>query len=140
MDRIKVIYGRSFRPISLIIQLRTLSHWSHIGVIDGDSVIESVGGQGVVVTPIELFRRRYKQSIVGYMYCIDKAAAMTYLRSKVGMPYDTKAIIGFALALGWDDLNAMHCSELVAGATGLFNPLRLNEVSPGQLRKLTHAA
>ena len=140
MQRIKVIYGRTWKPISLLIQLRTLSHWSHIGVIDGDSVIESVGGQGVVVTQLSDFKRRYTKTATGYIYCIDADAAMHYLRSKIGKRYDAKAVIGFALALGWDDVNAMHCSELVAGATGLFNPARINEVSPAQLRKLTHAA
>lgn len=139
MQRIRVIYGRSWKPISLLIQLRTLSHWSHIGVIDGDNVIEAVGGQGVVVTPLRDFKRRYSRTVEGSMYCLDEARALEYLRCRVGARYDKRAVIGFALALGWDDVEAYHCAELVAGCTGLFNPSRINEISPGALRKMTHA-
>ena len=138
MQKLTVIYGRSWKPISLLIQLRTLSHWSHVGVIDGDSVIEAVGGQGVVVTPIDEFKKRYRQTVEGQIYCLNRDEAMHYLRSRIGARYDKLAVVGFALALGWDDIEAYHCAELVAGASGIANPYRLNEISPGTLRKFTH--
>ena len=139
MEYIEVIYGRSnWKPISLLIQIRTLSHWSHIGGIVNGKVIEAVGGQGVVITSLEDFKARYSSWQIGKLPVISRDYAEKYLLDRVGAPYDTKAVLSFLLALGYDDTEAFHCSELLAGATQFFNKGRLNEIPPSILRKLTY--
>jgi uncharacterized protein YycO len=137
MDYVKVIYGRTWKPLSLLIQLRTLSRWSHVGLIIGDNVIESKGGIGVVITPLQQFKDRYTSTLIGEIPCISKQYAEEYVMSRVGNKYDFKAIIGAALNLNIHKSSAYHCSELIAGATGLFNKELLATVSPETLRKLT---
>lgn len=138
MEYIDVIYGRSnWKPISLLIQLRTLSWWSHIGGIVDGKVIEAVGGQGVVVTELPDFIARYSSVDIRKLPVVSRAYAEDYLRSKVGRPYDKEAALGYLFMLGWDDINAEHCSELISGSTQLFNGNKLHTVTPGVLRKLS---
>ena len=137
MEHIQVIYARTWKPISLLIQLRTLSKWSHVGMLMGDNVIESRGGVGVVITPLNEFKARYTSTEVGELPCISKEYAEEYVLSRLGQKYDLKAIIGAALNLNFHVSCAYHCSELIAGATGLFNENLLATISPEILRKLT---
>ena len=62
METIPVIYARGGKLTSWLIRLFTWSKWSHVAVVteSGRHVIESVGGRGVIYTPIAEFRARYK--------------------------------------------------------------------------------
>ena len=139
MEYIDVIYGRSnWKPISLLIQIRTLSHWSHIGAILPDGrIVEAVGGLGVIITTMEAFTARYSDTIIERLPVVSRDEAYRYLKNHIGYVYDTRAAISYLFALGWDVPYAKHCSELIAGCTGYFNPLRLNEITPSILRKLS---
>lgn len=138
MEYIDVIYGRSnWKPISLLIQLRTLSWWSHVGAIIDGRVIEAVGVRGVVVTELSDFIGRYSSTEVKRLPVVSKEYARNFLLSEIGKPYDNRAALGYLLMLGWDDLGARHCSELLSGATQLFNNNKLHTVTPGVLRKLS---
>lgn len=138
MEYIDVIYGRSnWKPISVLIQIRTLSWWSHIGAIVDGKVIESVGGQGVVTTDLPDFIARYSSVDFKRLPVLDKQYAIDYLKGKVGRPYDKKAALGYLFMLGWDDKDAEHCSELIAGSTQLFNKGKIHKVTPGDLRNLS---
>jgi len=137
MEQLQVIFARNWLPISLLIQIRTLSRWSHVGVIMGNMVLESRGGKGVVLTPINEFKDRYTSTDIGYLPCVSKEKAEQFLTEQLGKEYDLKAIIGAAFNLKIDSSVAYHCSELIAEATGLFNPNYLATISPAILRKLT---
>lgn len=137
MEQLQVIFARNWLPISLLIQIRTLSRWSHVGVVMGNMVLESRGGVGVVLTPINEFKDRYTSTDTGYIPCASKEKAEAFLTEQLGKEYDLKAIIGAAFNLKIDSSVAYHCSELIAEATGLFNPNYLSTISPAILRKLT---
>ena len=137
MEQLQVIFARNWLPLSLAIQIRTLSKWSHVGVVIGDNVIESRGGVGVVITSLNEFKDRYTSTDIGLLPCVSKQVAEDFLYTQVGKKYDLKAIIGAAFNLKIDSSVAYHCSELIAEATGLFNPNYLSTVSPAILRKMT---
>ncbi|MBV2128154.1 hypothetical protein [Arsukibacterium indicum] len=139
-DQLPVIYGRSnTRAISLIIQAKTVCWWSHIGSpTPGRTVLEAVGGIGVVETPWHDFLNRYDQVITGWIYCRDLAEAYRFMYDKKGALYDKKAIKGILIGRAWDDLAAWHCSELIGGATHIWPLAGISQIWPKHLLKLTH--
>ncbi|KKO49810.1 hypothetical protein VT06_04235 [Arsukibacterium sp. MJ3] len=56
----------------------------------------------------------------------------------VGAAFDTEAIKGIKLGLGWDDLAAWHCSELIGGAIRIWPLAGISQIWPKYLLKLTH--
>ena len=137
MQRLTVIFGRSYRPISLLIQLWTWGRWSHVGVLVDGEVIEAVGGQGVVRTPLDDFKSRYHDYEIGTIPCENADAAKTLLNLAVGKRYDKRALWGIALRTGVDDANAYQCSELVAKATGLFRTTHTSRTTPEQIWRIS---
>ena len=137
MQHIKVIFGSSNRPISLLIRLRTWSKWSHVGVIMPDGrIIEAVGGQGVVVTERKDFEARYNRTEVRDVPCVSTALAHEWLKQQVGKRYDLKSLFGIALLTGWDDINAYQCAELVAESTQIFNRKYLHTTTPNHIDRI----
>lgn len=113
--RLRVIYGRNHTPGSTLLRLKMWCIFSHVGIIDGDHVIEARGFHGVVRTPINEFKARYTAWAAGE-YLIDCAPdeAIERARSKIGAGYDWFAIFGIGFRTGWDDAQRYICSELLA--------------------------
>lgn len=140
MQTIPVIFGRSYKPISVAIQLRTLCRWSHVGVImpSGD-IVEAVGGQGVVITNRADFEKRYRETLVMRIACLNADMAYAHLNAQIGKRYDDHAFWGVAFATGWDDADAYQCAELVGSALGFYNAKRLATLVPKDILKVSHA-
>lgn len=116
---VKVVYGGSNKIGSLLIRAFTGSPVSHIGLVVGSNVIESVAGKGVILTPTQEFVTRYRSVYTGdfpslYTPPEVNARAATML----GKPYDYTAIFGVLFRQNWDDPDSWICSELIAWATG----------------------
>lgn len=139
MQTIPVIFGRSFKPISVAIQLRTLCRWSHVGVImpTGD-VVESVGGQGVVITRLSDFKKRYRETMVMNAACLNADLAYAQLNAQIGKRYDDHAFWGVAFATGWDDADAYQCAELTGSSLGFYNVRHLATLVPKDILKVCH--
>ncbi len=139
MQTILGIYGRSYKPISVGIQIRTLCWWSHVGGIMPDGrIVESVGGQGVVITSREDFEKRYRETRVMRIACLNADMAYAHLNAQIGKRYDDKAFWGVAFATGWDDADAYQCAELIGSAIGFFNSKKLARLTPKDILKVSH--
>lgn len=133
MQRIPVIFAKTWKPISLIIRLFTWSRWSHCGIIteDGKSVIESVGGKGVIVTPLLDFKRRYSKWHIAYVPVQNRRISYQLARAEIGKEYDLKALFAIALRRDWECPDSWFCSELIAHACqGLYRRESVSRITP----------
>lgn len=113
--RLTVIYGRNHTPGSALLRLKMWCTFSHVGIVDGDYVIEARGFHGVVRTSIDEFKARYTTWAVGeYLIDCHPKEAIERARSKIGAGYDWLAILGIGLRTGWDRAQRFICSELLA--------------------------
>lgn len=140
MESIKVIFARSPKPFSLAIRLFTWSHWSHVAVImpDEKTVIEAVGGKGVVETHINEFKRRYVEYKSCHLPVMDRREAYRTLRRELGKPYDMTAIYSMVFRRNWQETDSWFCSELVAHASGLFRQESTKRITPEDLWRITY--
>lgn len=126
MQYIPVIFGRNHKVGSLLIRLVCRSRWSHVGiVINGTHVLESIAFKGVVITPIEEFKKRYSSIEEAEMPAINKKLAILKAMTEVGKNYDYYALLGILLRTKWGSANKWFCSELVAHCSGLYKQARI---------------
>lgn len=139
MDTIPVIYARGNKLTSWLIRLFTWSKWSHIAVVTADKrhVIESVGGDGVVLTPINDFKSRYMTYQQAELPVVSRIDAFKLLRAELGKPYDMTAIYSMILRRDWDETDSWFCSELVAYASQLFRHDSVKRVTPEHLWRIS---
>lgn len=133
MKTVSVIYGRNNLPFSWLIRAFTWSRWSHCGLIteDGKSVIESVCGKGVVVTPLREFKRRYSKWQIAYVPVQSKRTTYALARAEIGKPYDIKAVFAIALRRDWECPDSWFCSELLAHCfRGLYRRDSVSRITP----------
>jgi hypothetical protein len=142
----KTIFGRNNHWISVLIQLRTWGDWSHVGIVDGDQVIEAVGPpigeyvkhclfntplvtpHGVRYTPIEDFKSRYFVTEIRYLPGdIEKA------RESIGRPFDMRALFGGFFYQNWQDPDKDCCSEVVARAVTFIDDIFAHKFNPSIL-------
>lgn len=124
-----IIFGCGNHWISRTIQRSTNSKWSHVGIIDGDQVIESCGPPfrewlahavfgvdykkpyGVIKTDINVFVYRYTETDIRYIDGNVDAA-----RARLGMPFDMMGLICAYLKINWHDPKKDFCVETVSYA------------------------
>jgi hypothetical protein len=125
----KVIFARNNGSlISKVIRLYTWSDWSHVGIIDGEHVIEAIGGKGVAKTELKAFELRYDDTCIRHIAGdIDKARAL------IGKDFDQRGLWGGLCHLGIQDPDKWFCSELVAHASDAFDSEFAHKVSPENL-------
>ena len=139
IQRVPLIFARSNQVGSLAIRLFTWSRWSHVGIIDGDAVIEAVGFKGVVVTPLEEFKQRYSTYEIAYapVEDIDRCYYRAY--QQVGKKYDWSAIFGHIFRRRWDDTEAWVCSELYAHSSEMVRYDRVSSFTPEDCYKISRS-
>lgn len=131
----KVILATDNRVTSLAIKTFTFSKWHHAGVILGDKVIEARAWEGVVESSLEEFKNRYPKTLI-----IDiphKGDYQQKLYSQLGKPYDWGAIFKFVFRGDWSEESKWFCFELVAYASGVYNPNYLDRVTANHLLMLS---
>lgn len=112
---VRVIFSRRHHPGSVMLRTALWSPWSHCGIIDGDYVIQAIAGEGVVRTPLWLFKDIASEwSIVEFEADADIAIAAA--ESQIGKPYDWTGCAGIFFHRSWEDTDAWFCSELVVWA------------------------
>jgi hypothetical protein len=125
----KVIFARNnLSVISKIIRLYTWSDWSHVGVIDGNYVIEAIGGKGVSRTHIKAFKKRYDHTCVRHI-----PGNIEIAKALIGKKFDQRGLWGGLLHLRIQDPDKWFCSELVAHACNAFDSKHAHKVSPENL-------
>lgn len=121
--------------MSLAIRACTWSHWSHVGLIDGDTVIEAVALKGVVRTPLKQRQEEDPRWVVSELPCVSPSAVIAAAASQIGKPYDYTAVIGLGLHRVWKSADSWFCSELAAWAfdragSPLFRADSVRRVTP----------
>lgn len=112
----KLIFARSRSAGSFLIRAFTWSRWSHVGVIDGDTVIDTTFRRGVSVIPLAQFLAEHSATEQAEVTVPDEVAAHVWLEMQIGKGYDWTAIIGFVFRRPWGKRNRWFCSELVESA------------------------
>jgi uncharacterized protein YycO len=137
MQTVRVIFTRSRNLGSFFIRLFTWSTWSHVGIVDGEYVIEAVWPK-VRRVRIDKFLEGKSNWRIDQFACANKQAIIDAAKSQLGKPYDIGAVIGFLFRSNWQDDDKWFCSEILAwafdkGGTPLFRPKRLRRVRPEHL-------
>ncbi len=128
-----LIFGRNNSWISKIIRARTLSKWSHVGILEGDHVVEAVGPKGVTVTPLKDFYARYIETDTRHLPGdIEKA------KSKIGQPFDLHGLRLILIGMQSQRMDHWFCSDLVAFAAHHIPDSARKWVTPGILHRLSN--
>lgn len=130
------LLSRSYYAVGDVIAVVTRGEdLSHASMYDAtrDMVIESVG-EGVREVPLVTFLKRNHYVIVvrpSNMTAADQVHALARARTKLGLPFDLRGMIGF------DDPDAWYCSELVywASQTEARSGRHETVVTPADLMK-----
>lgn len=135
MARVTLIFGRSNKAVGLLIRFFDISPWSHVAIVDGQHVYESVGmrykgrlgrRKGVIVTHIDDFKKRYSAWRLKEIDCHNEnwlADLQRMVRNKT--EYDFLATVGALwffrlLRIKLGSKHAHNCSELVNVVTKRF--------------------
>lgn len=139
MQSVKLIFGKSNTIGSWLIRLSTFSRWSHVGIVtaDGNNVIEARAFHGVVVTPIDEFKKRYTSWEIANAPVVDIDQCHTLCRQQIGKKYDWSAIFGFIFRKRIDDTDKWICSELYAYCSGVVRNDRLARFTPEDCWKIS---
>ena len=138
MQKIPLIFGRDrFGVGSWAIRLFTWSRWSHVGIIQGENVIEAVAGKGVIITPLSEFKARYSAWEVAHAPVADPEIAYDKALAEVGKGYDYRAIFALIFRQRWDNKDAWICSELYAHVSGIVRHGRMSRFTPEDAWKIS---
>ena len=140
MQQVTTVFARTDKIISKIIRWVTMSEWSHCGLVVDGFVYESVGGVGVVRTPIKVFEQRYKGDVKYCLTpCISVESAIALAKEKVerGVKYDHQGAIGVMFRRNMSMDNRDHCSEFLADLIGFIKKDKLWRITPEFLETIS---
>lgn len=130
MQKLTLIFARVDKPISMLIRFVTRSSWSHVGIVDGDWVYESVGGYGVVKTPLDVFIKRYDVTQQAYIDVRSRRKVIAKAQSLLGKKYDTKGALGYMFGRDWNTPDYFQCAEYVDEAIELVRKDKQWKMTP----------
>lgn len=138
MKTIALLFSTTANPMSAVIRAFTFSRWSHVAIIDGDTVIEAAALHGVRRVPVLDAINRAKRGEVVEFPCQDPDRIIAAAASQIGKPYDYTALIGLGLRRDWQESDSWFCSELVAWAfqeagEPIFRADAMHRVTPEHL-------
>ena len=108
----KLIFGASRMPGSLLLQFFTFSRWSHVGIVYGDFVIEARFPR-VRMTTVAEFQAHYPRWEFAELPCADEGAAEAFARSRIGRLYDLGGLLAFPFQnRAWETSSRDFCSAL----------------------------
>lgn len=127
-DNVTVVFATNNQPASLLIKLFTLSHWSHVAILDDEGYIfDSTLLSGVRRIHFDEWKLHYKELDFTIFPVKNRKSVYEFLSSQVGKKYDPLGILSFILRRNYEDRDKWFCSELVAKAVGItYKPWRLS--------------
>jgi len=133
-----MIFSRRRALSSVLIRLATWSRWSHVSIVESDTlVIDARLFGGVRHRSLDELLRTSSAVEWRAVALDDEAAALAFARAQIGKRYDWSAIVGFILRAGWADVDKWFCSELAeaciqAGGLRRFRA-DLARITPGHI-------
>ena len=127
-DNITVVFASNNQPASIIIKLFTLSHWSHVAILDDEGYIyDSTLLSGVRRIHFDEWKTHYTNLDFTIFPVKNRQKVFEWLSTQVGKRYDALGIFSFILRKNYEDKNKWFCSEIVAHALGVkYKPWRLS--------------
>lgn len=135
MQKVTLIFGRSSKFVGLLIRFFDISPWSHVAILDGEYVYESVGTRykgrlgrrkGVIKTHVDDFKNRYSAWRVKEVWTNNESwSEQCELLVTSKTEYDFAATIGALwffrlLRIHLGSKHSYNCSELVGHVTKRF--------------------
>ena len=125
MGTVRVIFSRRAQLGSLAIRTAFWSDWSHVGIIDGDEVIEALMFKGTSTRSLAKFQAAASKWEIIEIPADDPAAVIAAARRRIGDRYDWWGALALVLHIRLQRDIDGFCSELVAeafreGGTPLF--------------------
>lgn len=138
----KLLLSTETGIIHWAIRVSAFSQWSHVAVIDGDNVIESVSFAGVREIPLQQALQTASKYTTIEIPIPNEAAFLEAVRSQIGKPYDYTAIAGLLVHRDWQAEDRWFCSELPAWAANkagcpIFRAEAMHRVTPEHWWMLT---
>ena len=135
MSSVQLLFSTTRSPMSWAIRACTWSPWSHVGLVDGDHVIESMPRHGVRRIPLQQALGNASRYAFARFAARGPAKIAAAATSQLSKPYDYEAIVGMGLHRDWQRQDAWFCSELLAWAfqeagEPLFRPELTRRVTP----------
>ncbi|MCG9013110.1 hypothetical protein, partial [Laribacter hongkongensis] len=87
MSAVQLLFTTTPWPASWLIRAGTWSAWSHVALVDGDHVIESVMGHGVRRGPLYGAIRRASRHALVSLPASNPALIIAAAAEQVGKPY-----------------------------------------------------
>lgn len=144
MDTVAVLFSTTNSPFSWLIRMITWSRWSHVSIVDGDTIIQAHALHGVVRSSLAEAIDTAKRVQLVRLPASNPAAVIAAAASQIGKPYDWTALFGFLVRRDWQADDSWFCSELVAwafdkGGSPLFRLDALHRVTPEHIAMLAPA-
>jgi len=144
MDTVAVLFSTTSSPFSWLIRMMTWSRWSHVSIVDGDTIIEAHALRGVTRSSLAEAIDTAKRVQLVRLPASNPAAVIAAAASQIGKPYDWTALFGFLVRRDWQADDSWFCSEFVAwafqqGGSPLFRADRLARVTPEHIAMLAPA-
>ncbi|CBJ43030.1 YiiX/YebB-like N1pC/P60 family cysteine hydrolase [Ralstonia solanacearum] len=141
MSGVQILFTATHGPLSWAIRACTWSEWSHVALVAGDQVIESMPGHGVRRVLLTRAIQRAGRYELVTLPTQDPERIIAAAASQIGRPYDYSAVLGIGLHRDWQEDDAWFCSELIAWAfqqagTPLFRAECMRRITPQHLYML----
>jgi uncharacterized protein YycO len=135
----RILFCSSNTPLSWAIRLLTWSKHSHVAILapNNETVYEATSPRVHKTTLAAL--KKYETTIQAVDFHLARPeAAIAWLETQVGKPYDWTALLSFIVHRDWASPNKWFCSELAAmawdkGGSPLFRRDAVFLISPGML-------
>ena len=113
-EKVEVLFVGSKLPFARIIEIGTLSSFSHVAIVDPDNkdmIFEATMLHGVVHRPREALKNK---KIISVSLPINNVLnVIRFLSNQVGKKYDWGGLFGGIFRTKqWNDTNSWYCSEL----------------------------
>ena len=135
----RILFCRSGGLLSWAIRTLTWSRWGHVAILapDNETVYEAVWPRVHKTTLAELKKHEKVIQAVD-MHLARPEAAIAWLETQIGKPYDWVALLSFIVRHDWASPRKWFCSELASmawdkGGTPLFRRSAVYRISPGML-------
>jgi len=142
MNAVQLLFSSTCSPLSWLIRICTWSTFSHVALVDGDQVIESMPGFGVRRISLTAALRETSRHERVNLPANAPAQVLAAAASQIGRAYDYNAVLGLSLHRDWQQDNAWFCSELIAWAfqqagEPLFRAECMRRVTPQHIYMLS---
>lgn len=138
----KLVFCNSERIGSRLIRKLTFSKWSHVAIVDGDTVIEAVWPR-VRRVPLAHLLETHRDHEFAEVDVEMESVALSFAGSQIGKRYDWRALFGLITPTrDWERSDQWDCAELVAAAINAGSRRALfrdkARVTPQMLYLLSH--